>query len=220
MPSNPLWLDLGSGPDPAPDFTGVDFGCEAAPGREVLHVDLWDGRPWPFESDSIERLRAWHVIEHVPHDRVRIGTGMAKVVRQVRSEGKSAKITSWKPYPITQDAFFWFFDQAFRVAAPGCTFELAWPHPWHEHADQDPTHCRRVPVAALNYLSREGRRALRTHHYPVSCDWHVVPGSVVQVGSDDAMKPFDGVLSKDLMGLCVNVFHEIRATLVKPKGTP
>jgi hypothetical protein len=221
MPSNPLWLDLGSGPEPASDFTGVDFGCEAAPDRTVLHVDLWDGNPWPFESDSIERLRAWHVIEHVPHERIHVGTGMAKVERRRHDKtGKAEKVVVHMPYAITQDAFFWFFDEAYRVAAPGCTFELAWPHPWHEHADQDPTHCRRVPVATLNYLSREGRRALRTHHYPVSCDWRVVPGSVVQIGSDHAMKPFDGILSKDLMGLCVNVFHEIRATLVKPKGTP
>jgi hypothetical protein len=206
MPHNPLWLDLGSGPTPAPDFLGVDLGGD---GDGVVHVDLWNGHRWPFESNSIERLRAWHVIEHIPHDRVPLEMTEAKVLR--RSNGVETR--SVVPFRRTQDAFFWFFDEAFRIAKSGCTFELAWPHPWHEHAVQDPTHCRSVSVATLHYLSREGRRSLRVHHYPVSCDWHIVPGSVTVLGSDESLLPYD---SHEVAARHVGAFHEIRATLIKP----
>jgi hypothetical protein len=211
---NPLHLDLGSGPEPASDFTGVDYGCEPAPDKVVIHCDLWDGRPWPFEANSIEKLRAWHCIEHIPHERIVIGMGWAKTKRRTHGKDGSVESTVEKVnYPITQDAFFWFFDEAFRIAASGCTFELAWPHPWHDHADQDPTHCRRIPIATLNYLSREGRRTLRVHHYPVSCDWQISPGSVFQLGTEGELLPYD---SPEVAARHVGSFHEIRAVLVKP----
>jgi hypothetical protein len=173
-----------------------------------MHHDLWSGEAWPFEPGSIERLRAWHVIEHIPHDRIRIGTASAKVAR--KRPGMPPVITQ-QPYPLTQDAFFWFFDEAYRVAAPGCTFELAWPHPWHEHSDQDPTHCRRVTVATLHYLSLEGRRTMRVHHYPVSCDWQI-HGHPMMIGTDEALEahPSPGAAARH-----VGAYHEIRATLIK-----
>lgn len=201
------WLDLGSGPTPADGYTGVDYGVEAAPGSIVMHVNLWDGTPWPFDSGSIERLRAWHVIEHINHDRIRIGTGVAKVERRVPS---GVPVIRHQEFPITQDAFFWFFDEAYRVAKPGCVFELAWPYPWHEHADQDPTHCRRVPESMLHYLSREGRNALRVNQYPMTCDWRIT--DVKRLGTDVALEPFS---SPEVASRHVGAFHEIRATLVK-----
>lgn len=212
MTTSSACLDLGSGPSPYPGFTGVDYGCEATPGEVVLHHNLWDGTPWPFEDDSIERLRAWHVIEHIPHDRVRIGTGVAKVTRRSRGQ---LPVVRQQEYPITQDAFFWFFDEAFRIAKPGCLFELAWPHPNHDHADQDPTHCRRIPVPTLSYLSKEGRDILRVRQYPVSCDWRIVPGSVQILGMDEEVKSFESVQEASRHH---GVFHEIRATLIKPES--
>lgn len=205
-----LFLDLGSGPCPAPGFTGVDYGCDPAPGSSVLHANLWDGTPWPFDDESVERLRASHVIEHIPHDRICIGTGVAKVTRRALGQPPTVRT---QEYPITQDAFFWFFDEAFRIAKPGCTFELSWPHPNHDHADQDPTHCRRIPAVALTYLSREGRRTLRVHHYPVGCDWRIVPGSVQILGMDEEIKSFETIGEAARHH---GVFHEIRATLMKP----
>jgi hypothetical protein len=216
MPSNPLWLDLGSGPEPAPGFTGVDFGCEATPGSdaEIVHCDLFNGFRWPWEDESIEKVRAWHVIEHIPHDRIPREMRMAKIRRLTRTpSGESIVTNHEEPYRITQDAFFWFFDEAFRIAKPGCTFELAWPHPWHEHADQDPTHHRRIPLATIFYLSREGRRTMRVHHYPVSCDWHVVDGSAMCLGSDDDLRPYPNA---EMARRHVGAFHEIRVTLIKP----
>lgn len=195
-----LCLDLGSGPEPAPGYTGVDLACDATDGAVVMHHDLWSGEPWPFDDGSILRLRAHHVIEHIPHDRICIGQAVAKTIR--KSPG-GVPVVGHQIYRVTQDAFFWFFDEAYRIAAPGCRFELAWPHPLNDAADQDPTHCRRVPVSALHYLNHVGRRALRVFHYPVGCDWIV---ETVTVYGDETIQADETRWNK-----C----HEIRATLVK-----
>lgn len=210
-------LDLGSGPCPAAGYVGVDL-FEQDPsesGQRVVFADLFDGTPWPFESGSVKLLRASHVIEHIPHDRVHIGTTAVK--RVVRAPGKEP-VTHWVHIPRSQDAFFWFFDEAYRVAAPGCRFELRWPHPQSDDADQDPTHCRRIPSATLHYLSREGRRHLRVERYPVSCNWQTEPGSVFELGTPERMAPFtreDGSFDVAAARRAHGVFHEITAVLVK-----
>lgn len=240
----PTALDLGSGPCPAPGYVGVDlcgeanggFGFQASgnhssgfggetpeapkaqspePSSPVLYCDLFAGTPWPFASGSVERLRAWHVIEHIPHERIVVGT--TRVTRTVRSVDREPQVHR-ESIPAKQEAFFWFFDEAYRIARPGCRFELAWPHPQSDDADQDPTHCRRVPVSMLHYLSREGRRTLRVHHYPVACDWTVEPGSVVELAHDEKLAPFtlaDGSVDFAAAKRAHGVFHEIVATLVK-----
>lgn len=212
-------LDLGSGPCPAAGYVGVDLLSQLGdPDGEgtVLFADLLDGSPWPFDDASIERLRAWHVIEHIPHSRITIGRTAFK--RIVRSPGRPST-THFGSIPLTQDAFFWFFDEAYRIAKSGCRFELAWPHPQSDAADQDPTHCRRVNVASLHYLSRDGRRAMHVTQYPVACDWVVEPGSVQELGSEESLAPFtlqDGSIDIAAAKRAHGAFHEIRATLIKP----
>lgn len=207
MNETPRALDLGSGPCPAAGYVGVDLLSQDSP--RVVFADLWSGEPWPFEDGSIHALRASHVIEHIPHERVKTGRRIA-FTREIRRPGKTP-IVEQGSIEESQDAFFWFFDEAYRVAAPGCRFELAWPHPWHDHADQDPTHCRRVPSPVLFYLSTEGRRSLRVQHYPVTCDWQVE--SVTEVGTDASLKFY----ASDLMRARHHLqsFHEIQAVLFK-----
>jgi|SRR6185369_109164 len=219
LPNDDLSLDLGSGPDPAPGFVGVDLitrprGADGAGG--VLYADLFSGEPWPFESGSCRRLRAWHVIEHIPRHSVVIGE--TAVRRTIRTPGAPRRVVV-DTLPIKTDAFFWFFSEAFRVAAPGCRFELAWPHPQSDGADQDPTHHRRIPVSMLHYLSTDGRRALHVTHYPVDCNWLVQAESVFELGSAEQLARFtgdDGVVDIARAKQCHNVFDEIRAVLVKP----
>ncbi len=213
----PRALDLGSGPAPAAGYVGVDL-CPADEGHEVVIADLMSGEPWPFESGSVERLRAHHVIEHIPHGRVETGARI-KTRGVVRSPGRGP-VTHIGSMPVTQDTFFWFFDEAWRVAAPGCRFELAWPHPQSDGADQDPTHQRRIPSSTLHYLSRAGRRALRVHQYPVGCDWQIVPGSVLELATDAELARFqnpDGSFDIARAKREHGVFHEIVATLYKPE---
>lgn len=206
---SPRALDLGSGPCPAAGYVGVDLLSQDSP--SVLYANLWDGTPWPFEDGSIRDLRAWHVIEHIPHDRV-MTAERTEVTRQFRRSKGGPLVTEQLTIPVSQDAFFWFFDEAYRVAESGCRFHLAWPHPGHEHADQDPTHCRRVPTSALFYLNRDGRRALRVHHYPVGCDWRVE--SVTEIGTDESLKFYASDILRARHHL--HSFHEIQAVLVKP----
>jgi predicted SAM-dependent methyltransferase len=55
-----LRLDIGSGPNPAPGYTGVDI----IPFPGGIVADL--RKPWPFEDGSVEAIRAHDVIEHLP----------------------------------------------------------------------------------------------------------------------------------------------------------
>lgn len=214
-----LSLDLGSGPVPAPGYVGVDL-CEPDPDSQIIRADLLDGSPWPFDDGSVRRLRASHLIEHIPHGRVPTGE-LISVRRRVMSPGQKTQDFEGRLH-VTKDTFFHFFDEAWRIAAPGCRFELAWPHPLSDGADQDPTHCRRIPIATLSYLSREGRRVLRVHHYPVTCDWQIEPGSCHEFGPSEVVGSFaraDGSLDIDRARRHHGVFFEIRATLFKP-GPP
>lgn len=207
-----LRLDLGSGPIPEVGFMGVDI-CTADAGSDaiVIHHNLFSGDPWPFANGSIREMRAHHVIEHIPHDNVIVGSATAKVYTRTRPGEPLVK--SRRQFNVTKDAFFWFFDEAFRIAAPGCRFELAWPDPQHVMAFQDPTHTRYVPAAALNYLSKAGRHALRVTQYSVDCDWRL-EGAVQYMTPEasDAVSVHGGAPAHHW-----NVFHEIRATLVKPE---
>lgn len=211
----PSALDLGSGPCPAPGFTGMDT-CAGETDGSVIVWDLCDGSPWPIDDESIERLHCSHFIEHIPRDRVVVGTTEGR--RTTRSPGQPKRVERFS-IPRTQDAFFWFFDEAFRVAKRGCRFELRWPHPQSDAADQDPTHARRIPTSALFYLSREGRRAMNVLQYPVACDWLTLPGSVQEVGSEASLAPFmlpDGTLDVAAAKRAHGAFHEIHAVLLKP----
>jgi hypothetical protein len=211
----PRALDLGSGPCPAPGFTGVDL-CAGEVSGSVVVWDLTDGSPWPFDDESVEALHCSHFIEHIPRDRVVIGT--TEFQRTIRSPGEPKRVEKGR-IARTQDAFFWFFDEAYRVAKSGCRFTLRWPHPQSDAADQDPTHARRIPASMLNYLSVDGRRALGVQQYPVFCDWRLEPGSVHELASTEALAPFllgDGSYDIAAAKRAHGVFHEIVATLVKP----
>lgn len=217
IPSSLSALDLGSGPSPAAGYVGVDLLDIDTDGVRVVFADLFDGTPWPFETASVDRLRACHVIEHIPHGRVATKERL-RIRRIVKTPGH-ATVTHHQSMAVMQDAFFWFFDEAYRVARSGCRFELRWPHPQSDAADQDPTHCRRVPVATLHYLSLEGRRALSVSQYPVRCNWVVEPGSVMELASEEALAPFtspDGAVDIAAAKRAHGVFHEISAVLVKP----
>lgn len=54
-------LNLGAGSLIEPNWVNVDY--VALPGIDVVH-DL-DILPWPFEDDSVERIKAFDIYEHV-----------------------------------------------------------------------------------------------------------------------------------------------------------
>lgn len=56
-----IMLDVGCGASKQPGFTGMDH--QALEGVDVVHS--WNEFPWPFEDESVLRLLASHVVEHV-----------------------------------------------------------------------------------------------------------------------------------------------------------
>lgn len=142
----PLRLDLGSGPRPAPGFKGVD----RVPGCTDFHVDLCNGKPWPWADDSVDELRSCHAIEHID----------------------AVHLQGVKGYPGEEvDALYWFFDEAFRIAKPGAVLTLQWPALQNVRAFQDPTHRRFIPAETINYLTIEGRKAMGEEHFGIKCNW-------------------------------------------------
>ena len=103
---------------------------------------LDNGDRWPWEDNSVSQLRSSHFIEHIRADTV-----------------------------YGKDAFFFFFDEAYRIAKPGATFQLIWPDLQSERAFQDPTHRRFIPRLSLLYLDKAWRKQTGLDHYNVQCDW-------------------------------------------------
>lgn len=156
----------------------LDLGCGHNPEPGYMGVDLLpsagrqmnlcNGEPWLFEGGSVDELRASHFIEHIPQ-------------REIRG----------------QNAFFWFFDEAWRVAKVGALFHLKWPAHDSVWAFQDPTHCRFIPPQTMGYLSRAGREVLRVPQY-ATCNWELV-GHVMAIGNEkDGVLEYSADLRKDL----------------------
>lgn len=168
-------LDLGSGPRPKEGFLGVDI----EPGMTDYQVSFDSGLPWPFEDDSVEELRASHVIEH-------IDASYRPEWTKVGRERDTAPPTSletrvgkeivrggwrWQRTARRKDLLFHFFDEAFRVIKPGGKFEVCWPNVFHQNAHGDPTHRRQISELFYFYLSRDLRQYLGVSFYNVNCNW-------------------------------------------------
>lgn len=165
-------LDLGSGTQPAPGFSTVDD----VPGLADYVVNFDTGQPWPFEDDSIEELRASHVIEHIDaayqREWVKAGrVGTAWPDDQSSRDWIEMGGWRWVQSGRRKDLLFHFFDEAFRVIKPAGKFEVRWPNVQHVNASGDPTHRRFISPRLVVYLSREGRQAAGVTQYVVDCNW-------------------------------------------------
>lgn len=147
-------LDLGSGVTPREGFTGVDR--IQAPG--VVTFDLASGARWPFEDGSASELHSSHFIEHLPATELETPHGPC-------------------------DAFVWFMEEAWRVAAPAAHFTLRWPAVQRADTGEfvstaflDPTHRRFIPIEQIP-LYFDARRRL-SNHSGTHADWR--PASVRQ----------------------------------------
>lgn len=152
-----LKLDLGSGPRPAEGFKGVDI----VPGVTDFCVDLCIGEKWPWADSSVDELRSSHQIEHIDagciwtFEAFRDGPLDRLQVRRIRG----------------MNAFYFFFEEAFRVAKDGATFHIQWPALQNVRAWQDPTHQHFIPAERIGYLSIEGRKALGQDYLGLKCNW-------------------------------------------------
>ncbi len=130
-------LDLGSGPNPAPGFEGVDKYCE------VQHrLDLFSF-PWPFPDSSAEEVVCSHFFEHVPAN---LRYLFMDEVYRILKPGCRATFTTphWATERAIQDAThewppiahssYVYFDKGWRQANnldhppyPSCDFEISPP---------------------------------------------------------------------------------------------
>lgn len=176
-------FDLGSGPRPKPGFVGIDQQQQPTD-RQVWTFDLTSGAPWPIADGQATALYSSHLIEHLPMKEVRACHFLEGVEGPYdRAPGCVSTVpTKWTRCFGMEDALCWFMNEAFRVAAPGCVFELHWPAlvdyrqdppRWLTAAFVDPTHRRFIPVQSLDYFSRRGRDVYGVSQYPLRCDWRV-----------------------------------------------
>lgn len=175
------------------------------PGTVIGFVDLqaafapqalWSGTPWPFADGSVQHLRAYQLIHRIPNEWISVGQDTAA---HMRTKGaapdtrngvgddarRSAGTRSFRTrsFTLSQPAFYWFFDQAWRVAAPDAVLELAWP-------------LFESNVVALPYLQRlsiAGRRGPELH-IRADCDWRIESSSIV--GSPGSARECRAVLRK------------------------
>lgn len=172
-------LDLGSGPTPLDGYQGIDIeGYPPVPGQHlgVTAFRLDRGYEWPFKDDSIEALHSSHLIEHLP--------------AQSTLGGK--------------DILAHFFEEAWRVAAPGALFTLRWPSlideqtgQWLTSAFYDPTHRRFIPKEQLLYWSARGRRDLGVEQYGFRCNWALVSVAQRPLTTDRVVLEYHAVLRKE-----------------------
>ncbi len=198
-------LDLGCGAQPLDGHVGIDLPLdELAPSAAqplqpiidasgIIRFDLASGIPWPFANESIESLFSSHVIEHLPACRIDIYRW------EQRTLGNFLQCTG------TQDALFWFLDEAWRVTQPGGEFLLRWPALENLRigvlclpAFQDPTHYRFIPTAQVAYWSRSGREALGVSGYRTSCNWVPVNERCLQKEYPSGLVENEYVLRKEV----------------------
>lgn len=173
-------LDLGSGNKPLKGFLGVD----SVPGITDYTVDLWrEGRPWPFEDDSVDALYSSHFIEHIDLAYVPVW----EKIRRITSDNVNTVVPDiytatagyiWQRTNRRRDALFHFFSEAYRIAKPGAKFMVVWPNVAHRMTYRDPTHRRFIDAGVIQYLGKETRAILDVEQYDVACDWRGSSGDL------------------------------------------
>lgn len=112
--------------------------------------------PWPFETASVTELHCSHFVEHIPTE-------------FVDAEGNYVPCGT----PGAKDLFFAFFDECYRVLAPGAWMTVIVPCGRSSRGFQDPTHRRFLMAETFFYLSAEWRQMTRLDHYNVQCNFGV-----------------------------------------------
>lgn len=145
-----IFLDVGAGTNTDPGWTRMD--SIALPNIDIVHnlIDF----PWPFEDESVWHIRAVHVLEHIPM------TCVCCVDR---------------PDPLLQ-----IFDEFWRVLTPGGAVRIVCPYGRNiSRAWRDPTHRRAITEETFNYCIKAMREKWGVAHYPISCDFTVTWGYVI-----------------------------------------
>lgn len=186
FPHRGMKLNLACGKDKEEGWIGVDHAPLCHPDRvgNILTAEFWDTIP----DDSVDEMRTWHFLEHIPHV---------------------------LPDAGTTEGLFWFMARAWRALKPGGTINIRYPHHHHDGSYSDPTHTRFIGPHTLWYMSRPWLNMNGLGHYVTGCDFDIAERSEQQIHPPWAkMKPEE--ISR-AMALYWNVCFEVRMTLVAVK---
>lgn len=161
-PTTLLKLDLAAGQRTREGFEGVDVWPQS---KHVVNLTKY---PWPFADNCAEELHCSHYMEHIPAREIE--------ERDLHDPVKDAHL-------IGKDHLFAFFDECYRVLAPGGTMRVICPALKNNRAFQDPTHRRFIPAETFLYLSEEWRKINLLDHYNAKCNFgvNVVPTVPVEI---------------------------------------
>ena len=187
-----LKLDLACGARCTPGHEGVDIApCEGAQlgdgsGRhpDVKHVHNLLDFPWPFEDGSVDAIVCKHFVEHIPMlfwtspNSLRTDEEYTKA--QNEQDGFEDSLSPVQVSEESIDLFLKFFDECYRILAPGGELKVETPQAHSNRAFQDPSHRRFLVPESYLYLDREWRRQNGLEHaaYAVECDFPISLGFI------------------------------------------
>jgi predicted SAM-dependent methyltransferase len=184
-------LDIACGQRKQEGFTGVDIAkCE---GVDVVHN--LNHYPWPFKDGSVSEAYTSHYIEHIPLAYWNPGN---KYTPEMASE-KSV------------DALCKFFEEVYRILAPGGVLKIIAPYYNHQRCWQDPTHRRAICDSTFFYVSKEWRKNNGLDHYGMKCDF----GAVWGYGLDQSLDGRNDEFRQFAVKHYTNTVADIHATLTK-----
>lgn len=193
-------LDLGCGNHPRPGFEGVDMFAEQA----KWHQNLFEF-PWPWGDGQCAELYCSHFIEHIP---------------MLYVDDKNN--TSHMPSEKSVDLMVRFFDECWRVLAPGGRMTIVWPNVRSDRAFQDPTHRRFIPPMMVAYLNQTWRTLNGLTHYLGTCNFTDGNNSIPQVtpiGINPEFEFFAPEASQRRIAESWNVVNDWQAILIKDVGS-
>lgn len=140
----------------------VGIDIAADSAAEIVH-DLYQV-PWPIKAQSVKEARLSHFAEHIPHNLPQYGS---------------------------RDVWWVFWDEMYRIMAPGGTVDIIHPYSRSDRAFWDPTHTRYIHEATWLYLDSRWREANGLQHYDVEADFEVVVTNAVGVPDEYLLRSDD-----------------------------
>jgi hypothetical protein len=188
-PKQLIRLDIASGQNCREGFTGIDL----FPGSDIVHN--LNHYPWPIADASVSEAHCSHYVEHIPTAYWHPGNKYSSV--QETAEG--------------QDALCKFFDELYRILAPGAQTYIIAPYYSSQRCWQDPTHRRAICDATFFYVSKEWRTANKLDHYGMSCDFHATWG----YGFEPELLTRNDEYRQHAVRHDINAVQDIHVTLTK-----
>jgi len=183
-----LRLDFGSGPNVKEGFTGVDLLV----GPEKIDLMRF---PLPWRTDSVSEINCRHFIQYLPLRNVEPGDIYAPEAERL----------------IGKDFFIAFFEECYRILAPGRTMSVNCPNASSDGACADPSIRRTMNQFTFIFLNKDQRHANGAGYLPIEMDFHYV---ITPIGAVELTLLSDDARARKF-NECRNMIHELQVVLTK-----